>query len=247
METEIKNTAKEVLDYTFHGDPTDSSMLIIVGHGVTGDKDREWAVGLCEALEAEGYNSLRMSFSGNGKSDGKFADSTITKEVKDLKAVVNAAENAGYHRIAYVGHSMGGAVGVLAASRDDRIELLVSLAGMVETADFVKREFGDQKPGAGFMWPEDKGEEFPLSKAFVDDLESIKNILPKCEKIEVPFLVVHGDKDDVVPVDEGYALYQGAFEPKEIVVLEGVDHVFSGDGLPKMTEAVVSWFKGQMI
>ncbi|MEM9283910.1 MAG: alpha/beta fold hydrolase [Verrucomicrobiota bacterium] len=242
MHLEILNSSKEQLDYEFHGDPTDTSLLVIIGHGVTGNKDRPWAVGLSDALEAEGFNALRFSFSGNGESEGKFEDCTVSKEVKDLKAIVDAAEDEGYHRICYMGHSMGAAVGVLSAAKDERIELLVSLSGMVETAKFCETEFGDVKPGKGNMWDE---EGCPLSKAFVDDMNKISSVKGKTEKIEIPWLILHGDADDVVPVEEGQEMYGAAYEPKELVILEGVDHVYSGDGLAKMTSEVIAWLKTQ--
>ncbi|MDF1850405.1 MAG: alpha/beta hydrolase [Verrucomicrobiales bacterium] len=240
MHLEILNSSKEVLDYEFHGDPSDTSLLVIIGHGVTGNKARPWAEGLAKAIEAAGINALRFSFAGNGDSEGKFEDCTISKEVKDLKSVVNAAEDEGYHRICYIGHSMGAAVGVLSASKDERIELLVSLSGMVYTKKFCETEFGDQKPGKGCMWED---EECPLSQAFVDDMNKIDNVLAKTEKIEVPWLIVHGDADDVVPVEEGREIFAAAYEPKELEILEGVDHVYSGDGLDKMIDVVVSWLK----
>jgi alpha/beta superfamily hydrolase len=243
MHLEILNSSKETLDYEFHGDPSDTSLLAIIGHGVTGNKDRPWAIGLAEALEKAGINALRFSFAGNGNSGGKFEDCTISKELKDLKAVVDAAEDEGYHRICYIGHSMGAAVGVLSAAKDERIVLLVSLAGMVHTKSFLEREFGDQKPGKGCMWDD---ESCPLSQAFADDMVKINNVLSKTEKIEVPWLIVHGDADDVVPVEEGQEIYANAYEPKDLVILPGVDHVFSGDGLALMTEAVVTWLKGHI-
>lgn len=240
MELDIFNSSKEKLDYEFHGIPSDTSLLVIIGHGVTGNKDRPWAIGLAEALEKEGINALRFSFAGNGESEGNFEDCTISKEVKDLKAIVDVADDEGYHRVCYIGHSMGGAVGVLSAVKDERIQLLVSLSGMVHTKAFLEREFGDQTPGKGFMWDE---KDCPLSEKFAEDMIKIDNILGKTEKIEVPFLIVHGDADDVVPVDEGRELYRNSYEPKDLEILEGVDHVYSDDGLEKMTTAVVSWLK----
>ena len=41
---------------------------------------------------------------------------------------------------------MGGAVGVLAAAQDPRIQFLISLAGMVNTEKFYDAEFGEEKP-----------------------------------------------------------------------------------------------------
>ncbi|MEM1441860.1 MAG: alpha/beta fold hydrolase [Verrucomicrobiota bacterium] len=240
MHLEIQNSSKENLDYEFHGDPSDTSLLCIIGHGVTGNKDRPWAVGLAEALEEAGINALRFSFAGNGESEGDFEACTISKEVKDLKAIVDVADDEGYHRVCYIGHSMGGAVGVLSAVKDERIQLLISLSGMVHTKKFCETEFGDQKPGKGFMWDE---KDCPLSQAYVDDMAKIDSVISKTEKIEVPWLIVHGDADDVVPVEEGREIYQAAYEPKDLVILEGVDHVYSGDGLGKMTDAVVGWIK----
>lgn len=240
MNVEIRNSSRETLDYTFHGSPSDTSLLVVIGHGVTGNKDRPWAVALAEALEEAGVNALRFSFSGNGDSEGKFEDSTITKEVKDLRAVINAADDEGFHRICYVGHSMGGAVGVISATKDERIGLLVSLAGMVHTKRFADAEFGDQAPGKGFMWDE---KDCPLSRAYVDDMEKIGDVLSKTEKIEVPWLIVHGDADDVVPVEEGREIHAAAYEPKDYVEIPGADHVFSGASQQKMLDAVVPWIK----
>ncbi|MDF1756601.1 MAG: alpha/beta fold hydrolase [Verrucomicrobiales bacterium] len=244
MEVTITNSSKEKLDYEFHGDPTDTSLLVIIGHGVTGNKDRPWAIGLAEAVAEAGFGALRFSFSGNGKSEGDFKKSTITKEMKDLKAIVNAAEEAGYHKICYVGHSMGAAVGVLSAVRDDRIELLISLAGMVDTKRFCEAEFGDVTPEKGHMWDD---ENCPLSQEFVDDLMKIKSVLGKTEKIEIPWLIIHGDADDVVPVEEGREIFAKCYEPKHYVEIEGGDHVFSGDALDQMSNAVVEWLREQQI
>jgi len=240
MNIEIRNRSKEKFDYAFHGDYSDTSMLVIIGHGVTGNKDRPWAVGLAEALENEGINALRFSFSGNGESEGRFEDSTISKEVKDLKSIIDVVDDEGFHKICYVGHSMGAAVGVIAATKDERISLLVSLSGMVHTKKFCEVEFGDQKPGKGFMWDE---KECPLSQKFVDDMNKIDSVLSKTEKVEIPWLLVHGDADDVVPIADCREIYAAAYEPKDYVELPGSDHVFSGGSRKKMIDAVVPWLK----
>ena len=119
------------------------------GHGVTGNKDRPFVVALAEGLAAAGIHALRFSFAGNGASEGRFADATISKEVEDLGAVLSVLDG---YSVCYVGHSMGGAVGVLRTSGDERIRLLVSLAGMVHTRAFAEREFGEEVPDEGCMW-----------------------------------------------------------------------------------------------
>ena len=196
MSTEIRNKVGEKIDYTFHD--AGSDRVVVIGHGVTGNKDRPLVLALAEGLSAAGISALRFSFSGNGDSEGSFLDSNITKELSDLDAVISFVEGLG-KKVVYAGHSMGGAVGVSVASQDDRITGLISLAGMVNTKKFAMTEFGEVTPDNGFMWDD---EDCPLSQSFMDDLNGIDTLLDKGTSINVPWLLIHGTEDDVVLIDE---------------------------------------------
>lgn len=236
----IKNAADETLDYTAEdaGDKT-AGPLVVIGHGVTANKDRPWALTLAGALNAAGFATVRFSFSGNGESEGDFRDSTVSKEVSDLTAVLDAVEARG--PLVYVGHSMGGAVGLIAAAQDARIKALVSLAGMVDCADFNRRKFADLTPGQDVMWGKT---ECPVSQAFVDDMNQIGTLLPRAIEVRVPWLLVHGTEDTVVPFAESLAIVEAATNaPTELVELGGADHLFSGPDEPVMAQAVVAWLK----
>ena len=236
MDEIIINTQGENLDYTFHDTGKKSRDILIIGHGVTGNKDRPFVVALAEAVASEGMAVLRFSFSGNGKSGGDFRDCTISKEVEDLKAVVTAAVNNGY-RVTYAGHSMGGAVGVLAASKDERIRNLISLAGMVNTKNFYDREFGEEKPDEGCMWEEPS---CPLSSTYKNDMYTIGSVAAMASEVKVPWLLIHGDADDVVPIEDSREIFAHANEPKKIIEIPGANHVFS-EGLGPMSESVIDW------
>ncbi len=103
---EIQNKHGEKIDYTYHPGNADSKILVVIGHGVTGNKDRPFVMKLANGIEKVGISVLRISFTGNGDSGGKFGDCTISKEVEDLIAVLDIA--APGRRIVYAGHSMGG-------------------------------------------------------------------------------------------------------------------------------------------
>lgn len=233
----IKNKFGETLDYTFHEGSASCRDLFIIGHGVTGNKDRPFVVALANAVSASGIHVLRFSFAGNGGSDGDFRDCTISKEVEDLRSVLNLTEEKGF-RVTYAGHSMGGAVGVLAAARDPRIKFLISLAGMVNTEKFYNAEFGEETPDSGCMWEEP---DCPLSSAFKNDLISIQSTASSISQIQVPWLLVHGTTDDVVLIDDSREAYSLASEPKKLVEIEGANHVFSDDGQQSMIDAVINW------
>ena len=237
---EIRNRHCEHLDYTCHQGESDSKNIVVLGHGVTGNKDRPFIVALGAGLATAGISALRFSFSGNGTSEGKFTDSTISKEVEDLGAVLNVLDG---YTICYVGHSMGGAVGVLRASADDRIQLLVSLAGMTHTKAFAQREFGDVTPDEGFMWDEP---DCPLSQAYMDDLTQIDTVVDLSPQIPVPWLLVHGDEDDVVPIEDSHDILAKVDSQAQLVTLEGANHVFSDEYTPVMVERVIAWIKTQL-
>ena len=237
---EIKNRHGEQLDYTFHEGEKGSKNIVVLGHGVTGNKDRPFVVALGEGLAAADIPALRFSFSGNGTSEGNFTDSTISKEVDDLGAVL---DHLNEYTVCYVGHSMGGAVGVLRASEDKRIQLLVSLAGMVHTKAFAQREFGDVTPDEGFMWDEP---DCPLSQAYMDDLTQINTVVDLSPQITIPWLLVHGDEDDIVPIEDSHDILAKANSQAQLVTLEGANHVFGDEYTPVMVEKVIAWIKMQL-
>jgi len=242
MTGEIKNKLGERIDYAFHTGGKFPKAVVVLGHGVTGNKDRPFVVALAEALARAGINALRISFSGNGGSGGRFVDSTVSKEIDDLGAVLDAAQK-NHPTVVYLGHSMGGAVGVLRASRDARIKFLVSLAGMVNTAEFARREFGMVTPGAGFMWDD---EQCPLSQAYMDDMAKIGTVAGRAKDIRVPWLLVHGSEDDVVPISDSREIFAQANQPKQLVELPGSNHVFAGEHTQKMIDAVVPWIAARL-
>ncbi len=236
---EIRNQQGEKIDYTVHAGESRSDFIAIIGHGVTGNKDRPFILALAEGLETAGVPTLRMSFTGNGDSEGQFVDCTISKETQDLGSVIDAV---GERKICYIGHSMGGAVGVKRTSSDTRIDALISLAGMVHTQEFAQREFGEETPDEGCMWEE---ESCPLSSTYMNDMASLNSLADLGAQINVPWLLVHGTEDDVVPIVDSKDIIAKATNAPEFFQIAGADHVFSDDALPAMVAKVVEWVKAQ--
>ena len=104
MNAEIRNAKGERLDYTFHDAPGGNSSVVVIGHGVTANKDRPFVEALAMGMATVGVPALRFSFAGNGASEGSFEECCITKEVGDLGAVLDALPGK---QVIYVGHSMG--------------------------------------------------------------------------------------------------------------------------------------------
>ncbi len=243
MNAAIRNASGERLDYSFEvgrGALVRKDWIIVLGHGVTGNKDRPVIVDTAHALNAAGFDTLRFSFSGNGASEGDFRAASVTKGAGDLRAVL-AAVAPHYAKAGYVGHSMGAASGVLQIARGANVHGLVSLAGMVNTKAFAEKEFGDVTPDEGCMWDD---EACPLSSAFMRDLcETIGTLAPQAEKIEVPWLLAHGLADDVVNPSDTKLIESLRGDAVEVVRIEGADHSFAEPAHQRqLAEAVVSWW-----
>lgn len=238
----IRNAAGERIDCALHVGPAPGQAppdrLVLIGHGVTGSKDRPWLAALADALAEAGLPALRFSFAGNGLSEGRFEEATLSKEVEDLGAVIDAVTAWGVSRIAYAGHSMGAAIGVLRASADPRIAALVSLAGMVHVHAFMQRVFGDLAPGDPMLGKPD----CPWTTALGADAERIGDVLEQATRVRVPWLLVHGDADELVPLADSHDVRATAGARPDLVVLRGVDHRFTGATGP-LIQAVVPWLQ----
>lgn len=246
MNQSIKNSLSESLDYRFapgHDAAKKVGWIVVLGHGVTGNKDRPVIVAPANALNAAGFDTLRFSFAGNGDSEGDFRDATISKEVGDLVAVLDAVSET-YSKIAYIGHSMGAAVGVIQASRDPRINALVSIAGMIDTKAFAQAEFGEETPDAGLMWEE---ADCPLSFNFMHDLcQTIGSVAPLAKIISTPWLLLHGTADDVVLPKDTDQVQSLKGDAVKVVRVEGAGHSFNEPAqTARLTRAVVTWLTDQ--
>ena len=87
------------------------------------------------------------------------------------------------------------------------------------------------------MW--DKPE-YPLSQVFVDDMNEIGSVTEYAPHITVPWLLVHGATDDVVPIDESREIHALANEPKELFEIPRCDHVFDAETDPDAFARAIS-------
>lgn len=234
--TQLSNRKGQRLDATYHP-ATRPGLLAILGHGVTGNKDRPLMIGVANELARRGIPCIRLSFAGNGDSDGRFEDATITSETEDLVDTLDAFAQG--QRVLYVGHSMGAAVGALAAAREpERIRALVSLAGMVHTEAFFQREFGALAPGKDCMWDEP---ECPLSQAAWDNARQIGSTLGAAAQVKQPWLLLHGTEDDLVPIGDSRDALKVAPGKAKLVEFPGEGHLFSEAAYPLIAQAIDDW------
>jgi len=235
----IKNKHNEKLIGIFHK-ANDKKEVVVVSHGFIGHKNKVYIKELCEKLERSDINSFRFDFSGHGESEGDYIKSTTTKEISDLRSVVDYFDNKGFI-IGLVGHSRGGMDSLIESAHDKRIKFVISIAGMVYTSGFIEKIFPAQKENIlkgenCYWWEKTYCKRYPITLEKVRDLESY-NPLAEVKKISCPILLIHGTRDKTIPIEGSKDLFKEANDPKEIKIFENADHCFTNsEDLKEMIE-----------
>ncbi|TVZ09724.1 putative redox protein [Cellulophaga sp. RHA_52] len=183
---------------------------------------------ISRSLTTHGFGVLRFDFTGLGRSEGEFADSHFSANVDDLIAVNNyLTENYSAPSL-LVGHSLGGAAVIVAASKLANIKAVATI-GAPSTASHVTHLFTHDVssiPEKGNVEVNIGGRPFKINKEFAEDFS--KTDLPKITKeLRKPILILHSPIDTIVGVDNAQELYLNAHHPKSFVSLDQADHLLT--------------------
>jgi dipeptidyl aminopeptidase/acylaminoacyl peptidase len=214
---------------------------MILCHGTTNDKYT------CPLIEyaskffvARGTAVVRFDFFGSGESDGIFRDKTISDMIQNLNDIIDYSQSRSEidrHKIGLWGRSVGGTV-VAACSNPDEIETNILISPPVLLCKtflplferFGKREItpiGLSSQAQDAATGKVKGE-LELSKRFFGELECLDKQIEKNLARMKSVLIVQGDNDKKVSVENARYAYNLVQEPKRLVILRGADHAYSG-------------------
>ncbi len=194
---------------------------IILSHGYTGDcsPDLTYAPDLNRA----GYNVCLFDYRGHGASDGNYT-SLVYYERQDLIASIQLLESRGIERIGLLGFSMGGAIALATAPHCPGVVGVISdcsfgkLQAILENAARKRGVPGVLAPALAWMVELFASLRLRANLFASDPIRWVAKISPR------PVLIMHGEADADVPVEQAYRLYDTAHEPKEIWVVAGARH-----------------------
>jgi dipeptidyl aminopeptidase/acylaminoacyl peptidase len=203
---------------------------VIASHGLLSSKDSEKYVALGNRLSQEGIAMLRFDFRGIGESEGRIEDDTVSRRIVDLGSAiefVRSRRDLG-NRIGLLGSSLGGYVSLIKASMDQTIRAVVIWA-----TPFHLDDLKSNKGTEGHPLP---------AETFFEDLPKHR-LLPLLSKVS-NCMVIHGEKDELVPVGQAWEIFHSLSAPKEIHVIEGADHRLTEPAhRGRAMELSAEWFK----
>ncbi|WP_299124107.1 alpha/beta hydrolase [uncultured Tenacibaculum sp.] len=239
---------KPILMDAFFSKETKQQPVVVFCHGYKGFKDwGAWDL-MAESIAKSGYCFVKFNFSHNGGTVENpidfpdleaFGNNNYTKELDDLHDVLDWVEAyfsgntlINTNNIHLIGHSRGGGISIIKASEDNRIQKLITLASI---SDFGKRTatIGNLKEwketGVKYVVNGRTKQQMPHYYQFYTDFkenEARLNIKAAEEKLEIPHLIIHGDHDTSISINEAKELNEWNSK-NELAVIKGADHVFN--------------------
>ncbi len=242
------NHQGEKLTGTLHLPDRPAHRGVVFGHCFTCSRHTGIIRHICSKLEGEAFMALRFDFSGNGQSQGRFDESTYSKQIEEMKIATGFIAEKGALWIGLAGHSMGAVISILTAARMNTVKAVCALAGRLSglnATHFLSQSQRKQLYDTGRVSFSGRGRSLQLSTGFFADAGGYN--LPKTlATLQAPLLIVHGDHDKIIPVQEAYLAQKLNRENTTLAIFPGADHMFSHkEHRQQVSELVVEWFKKQ--
>ncbi len=210
---------------------------IILAHGFTSSKDSSTNVELEKRFNSQGIATFRFDFFGHGDSGGDFADITLSEAKDDILQAIEYVKSKGFTKIGLVGSSFGGNASILAAGDSEDLFVLVLkcpvsdyMGKMVAQSD--KYPIEEWRKNGFYMYRNERR----LNYSFFEDSERIDSY-ESARMIHVPTLIVHGDADVTVPIEQSKKLVEEISDAK-LEIIEGASHRFFDEDFEKMIKLI---------
>ena len=239
---------KSILVDVFYKETKQLKPVVIFCHGYKGFKDwGAWNL-MAKAFVNAGFFFVKFNFSHNGGTIEQpidfpdleaFGNNNYTKELDDLETVIDWVSNSNdffneldLNKLSLIGHSRAGGIVSIKAEEDKRVSKVVTLAGV---CDFKKRTATTggleqwKKDGVKYVMNGRTKQQMPHYYQFFEDFdknETRLTIKRAVENLNIPMLIIHGDNDTSVFINEAESLHK--WNPKsQLEIIENANHVFN--------------------
>lgn len=246
----LESLDRVALDAAFHPAGDDARGAVLQAHGITADMDEGGMfVRLAQRLSEGGFDVLRFSYRGHGRSGGTQQGVTISGEMLDLQAAIDALETRSRAPLTIVAASFGAVSAcLLLPYYQHRLRALVLWNPVLDLRrTFVHPELPWGQRNFG---PEARRElvesgrflldgTFELGRALYEEFLAF-DPLDSFLRSRVRAAIVHGDRDTSVPYD--VSKDAAARRPAcDLITIDGAEHGFDPDKEEEGIDVTVDW------
>jgi len=216
---------------------------ILVLHGFKGFKDWGMFPPLAQRLALAGFTAVTPNLSGSGVDDlgefslpERFGHNTFSAELEDARRIVDALMSGRLgvpipSSLGIVGHSRGGGIAILLTAQDPRLNALVTWAAISNVERWSAPQRKAWRAAGGTQIQNARtGQKLPLYTDVLDDIEqnaSALDIEAAARRVTVPWLLIHGTRDESVAFAEAERLKTAAVQPDtRFLPIEEGGHTF---------------------
>lgn len=178
-----------------------AAWTMVVFNGNAGN--RAYRATLALAFRTRGVAVLLFDYRGYGDSDGSPHERGLALDARAARNYLLTRPDVDASRLVYFGESLGAAVAVELATEDPPSALV------------LRSPFTSMVDVGRVHYPI-----LPVDLLLRDRFASIERIAA----VRPPLLIIAGDRDSIVPLDQSRRLYDAATSAKQFVVIEGADH-----------------------
>lgn len=249
----------------FHAGGSGKRPAVLIGHGFGGSKNDVRAQ--AEKLAADGYAVLTWSARGFGGSGGEISLNDPDHEVKDVSRLIDwlaerpevQLDEEGDPRVGLTGASYGGAVSLLAAGHDERVDAVAPAITYWNLADALFPDGVFKKLWAGIFISTGGGcERFEkrlcamyerVAVSGKPDAEAVKLLTERspsavADRITVPSLLLQGQSDSLFPLGHADAMQKAISANGAPVSVDWIagGHDGGDDETGRIQSRVNAWF-----
>jgi len=211
-----------------------SKLTIVFLHGLKSDLEGKKPLFLNRYCKKNKVNFLSLEYSGHGKSYGKFENGTISNWKNDVKFVIRKIIKK--EKFLIVGSSLGAWLGLLQFQEFKK--QIIGFIGIGSAPEFLDRLVWQKLKNnekklllkKKFYMLKSDGYEYKIKLALLKDGRKNKVLNNKINS-KIPVFLIHGEKDDVVPLKLSKKIF-GIFPKakKKMEIVKGGDHSLSRKG-----------------
>ena len=202
--------------------------IVIFCHGIPGGAKDPGDPGyplLAQELGEDGLQTVIFNFRGAGESPGDFDILGWAEDLKGVKDYVVSLDTD-HPPVVLFGFSAGAAVAIYACAQHRENIAGLILCGCPADFDSILKERGIDRyithcRNIGII----KTPGFPFDRsAWIESFRLLKPEKWVGALTKTPKIFIHGDQDDVVPIEHAYRLYEKALDPKELIIIKKGGH-----------------------
>lgn len=215
---------------------------VVLVHGFKGFLRFGFFPYLATRLVQQGLNVISFNFSGSGVGHDletftdfqAFEENSFGRELYDLVMVNRQADERGWlgEKRGLFGHSRGGGIAILHSSRDDRTNALVTWSAIATVKRWTETQMAEwRERGYAEVSNSRTGQVFRMGLGLLDEVQrhadNRLDVEKAASRVRCPWLIVHGETDETVPVREGERLSEASRERAEFLRIPHANHVFN--------------------